>query len=138
MRDFAPVSLLAQSPFLLLAAAALGAADLRGLVALAKARPGALNYASFGNGTSNHFVGELFKERVISERVMQECVQSLISVVEARPAEEEVERLCALLAAGGPSLRSTKALADVFSRLKALQGRAGVGNRAGFMLLVRC
>ena len=89
---------------------------------------------------SARFVGELFKSRIISERVMQECVQSLISVVEARPAEEEVERLCALLAAGGPSLRSTKALAymaDVFSKLKALQGRAGVGKRAGSMLLVR-
>ncbi len=61
VRDFAPVGLLAQSPFLLLASNALGAADLRGLVALAKARPGALNYASFGNGTSNHLVGELFK-----------------------------------------------------------------------------
>jgi tripartite-type tricarboxylate transporter receptor subunit TctC len=61
VRDFAPVGLLAQSPFLLLAANALGVADLRGLVALAKARPGGLNYASFGNGTSNHLVGELFK-----------------------------------------------------------------------------
>jgi tripartite-type tricarboxylate transporter receptor subunit TctC len=61
VRDFAPVGLLAQSPFLLLASAGLGAADLQGLIVLAKARPGALNYASFGNGTSNHFVGELFK-----------------------------------------------------------------------------
>jgi tripartite-type tricarboxylate transporter receptor subunit TctC len=61
VRDFAAIGLLAQSPFLLLANAGLGAADLRGLIALAKARPGALNYASFGNGTSNHFVGELFK-----------------------------------------------------------------------------
>ncbi len=61
VRDFAPVGLLAQSPFLLLAAGGLGVADVRELVALAKVRPGALNYASFGNGTSNHFVGELFK-----------------------------------------------------------------------------
>ena len=60
-RDFAPIGLLAQSPFLLLASNALGASDLRELVALAKARPGGLNYASFGNGTSNHLVGELFK-----------------------------------------------------------------------------
>ena len=61
VRDFAPVGLLAQSPFLLLANNALGVADVRELVALAKARPGGLNYASFGNGTSNHLVGELFK-----------------------------------------------------------------------------
>lgn len=61
VRDFAPIGLLAQSPFLLLATASLGATDVPALVALAKARPGALNYASFGSGTSNHFVGELFK-----------------------------------------------------------------------------
>lgn len=88
---------------------------------------------------SARFVGELFRSRIISERVMQECVQKLIRVVEAHPAEEEVERLCALLAAGGPSLESPKALAymaDVFSRLKALQGRASLSPRARFMLLV--
>ena len=61
VRDFAPVALLAQSPFLLLASNALDASSVRELVALAKARPGGLNYASFGNGTSNHLVGELFK-----------------------------------------------------------------------------
>jgi tripartite-type tricarboxylate transporter receptor subunit TctC len=59
--DFAPINLLAQSPFLLLATNAIGASNLQELVALARARPGQLNYASFGNGTSNHFVGELFK-----------------------------------------------------------------------------
>ena len=59
--DFAPINLLAQSPFLLLAANAIGVSDLAGLLALARARPGTLNYASFGNGTSNHFVGELFR-----------------------------------------------------------------------------
>ena len=53
VRDFAPVGLLAQSPFLLLAANALGVADLRELVALAKARPGGLNYASFARTTSS-------------------------------------------------------------------------------------
>ncbi len=58
VRDFAPVALLAQSPFLLLASNALDASSVRELVALAKARPGALNYASFGNGTSNHLVGD--------------------------------------------------------------------------------
>lgn len=61
VRDFAAIGLLAQSPFLLLASAGLGVAGVQELIALAKDRPGALNYASFGNGTSNHFVGELFK-----------------------------------------------------------------------------
>lgn len=61
VRDFAAINLLAQSPFLLLATSALRVTSVPELVALAKAQPGALNYASFGNGTSNHFVGELFK-----------------------------------------------------------------------------
>jgi tripartite-type tricarboxylate transporter receptor subunit TctC len=61
VRDFAAISLLAQSPFLLLATNGIGVYTVQQLIALAKARPGTLNYASFGNGTSNHFVGELFK-----------------------------------------------------------------------------
>ena len=61
VQDFAPINLLAQSPFLLVANAGLSVGSLQELVALARARPGSLNYASFGNGTSNHFVGELFK-----------------------------------------------------------------------------
>ncbi|MCZ8149009.1 MAG: tripartite tricarboxylate transporter substrate-binding protein, partial [Roseomonas sp.] len=59
--DFAPINLLAQSPFLLVAFAGLNVSNLADLAALARTRPGTLNYASFGIGTSNHFVGELFK-----------------------------------------------------------------------------
>lgn len=61
VRDFAPIMLLAQSPFLLLAHPSVPATGVAELIALAKARPGALNFGSFGNGTSNHFVGELLK-----------------------------------------------------------------------------
>jgi tripartite-type tricarboxylate transporter receptor subunit TctC len=61
VRDFAPITLLAQSPFLLLAHPSVEARSLPELIALAKARPGRLNFGSFGNGTSNHFVGELLK-----------------------------------------------------------------------------
>jgi tripartite-type tricarboxylate transporter receptor subunit TctC len=61
VRDFAPINLLAQSPFLLMATPGINVSSLQELVALARARPGTLNYASFGTGTSNHFVGELFK-----------------------------------------------------------------------------
>jgi tripartite-type tricarboxylate transporter receptor subunit TctC len=61
VRDFAPVNLLAQSPFQLMANPGINVSNVQELIALARSRPGALNYASFGNGTSNHFVGELFK-----------------------------------------------------------------------------
>lgn len=59
--DFAPVSGVASSPNLLVAHPSKGIRDVATLVARAKAQPGALTYASGGNGTSSHLAGELFK-----------------------------------------------------------------------------
>ena len=60
VRDFAPVSLAASAPYALLVHPAVPAKSVKELVALAKARPGKLNYASGGNGTGIHMAGELF------------------------------------------------------------------------------
>jgi tripartite-type tricarboxylate transporter receptor subunit TctC len=60
VRDFAPVMLIGTSPFMLLAAPSFEAKSVRDLVAMAKARPGQINYASYGNGSINHLAGELF------------------------------------------------------------------------------
>lgn len=60
-RDLAPVSLLATAPVILVAHASVKAATIREFVALARSRPGALNYASGGNGSSTHLGGELLK-----------------------------------------------------------------------------
>lgn len=60
-KDFAPVSLLASGPVILLAHPALRVASLQELVAMAKAQPGRLSYASGGNGASTHLAGELLK-----------------------------------------------------------------------------
>lgn len=60
-KDFAPISLIASLPFILVVHPSVPAASVAELVALAKARPGQLNYGSAGNGTSNHLAGELFK-----------------------------------------------------------------------------
>ena len=60
-RDFAHVTLLATLPSLLVVHSSLPAKNVKGLVALAKARPGALNYASGGAGTSSQMLMELFK-----------------------------------------------------------------------------
>jgi tripartite-type tricarboxylate transporter receptor subunit TctC len=62
-RDFAPVSLLAVSPFILVVNPNVSAATVAELVALAKAMPGALSFCSAGNGTVPHLAGELFKLR---------------------------------------------------------------------------
>lgn len=60
-RDFAPVTLLAQLPFLLVAHPSVPAKNVQELARLARARPGQLNYASSGNGTTAHLAGEMLK-----------------------------------------------------------------------------
>ena len=61
LRDFAPVSLVCIGPFLLLAHPAVPVRTVKDLIALARAEPGKLNYASAGNATPNHLAMELFK-----------------------------------------------------------------------------
>jgi len=60
-KDFAPITLVASVPNLLVVNPAVPARDVRELVAHAKSQPGKLSYASFGNGTGNHLSGEMFK-----------------------------------------------------------------------------
>ena len=61
MRDFAPIAPISYSDLVLVAKAGLPANNLAELIALAKAKPGALSYASSGPGTPYHMAGELFK-----------------------------------------------------------------------------
>jgi tripartite-type tricarboxylate transporter receptor subunit TctC len=60
-RDFTPVVLLARVPTVFVVNAALPAKDLKEFVALARARPGQLNYSSAGNGSSGHLTFEYLK-----------------------------------------------------------------------------
>ena len=61
IRDFAPISLVAIGPNFLVVHPSVPARSVKELVALAKARPGQLHYASPGAGTVQHLAGELFK-----------------------------------------------------------------------------
>ena len=61
VKDFAPVALAAQSPNLLVVNPSLPVKSVGELIALAKAKPNSLSYASTGNGSSNHISMELFK-----------------------------------------------------------------------------
>ena len=61
VKDFSPVVLIASQPNILVVHPAVAASSVKELVALAKAKPGQLNYASPGNGTTGHLAGELFK-----------------------------------------------------------------------------
>ncbi len=60
-KDFAPIGLIATSAFLLLAHPSVPARSVSELVALAKREPGQWNYASAGNGATNHLAMELFR-----------------------------------------------------------------------------
>jgi tripartite-type tricarboxylate transporter receptor subunit TctC len=61
LKDFAPISLIATGPMLLLTPPTSPIAGVKDLIARAKAQPGKLNYGSAGNGTANHMGMELFK-----------------------------------------------------------------------------
>ncbi len=60
--DFAPISLLVDVPNILVIHPSVPARSVKELIALAKARPGSLNYGSAGSGSSQHLAGELFKK----------------------------------------------------------------------------
>ena len=60
-KDFAPIALLASNPMLLVVRQGLAANSVPELIALAKANPGRLNYASAGAGSPTHLAAELFK-----------------------------------------------------------------------------
>ena len=60
-KDFAPVARIGYAPLVLVVEASSPAKSLKDLIALAKAKPGNLNYGSAGNGQSGHLASELFK-----------------------------------------------------------------------------
>jgi tripartite-type tricarboxylate transporter receptor subunit TctC len=60
IKDFAPVMRLAEGPYVLTVHPSLPVKSVADLIALAKAKPGVIDYASSGNGSSQHLVGALF------------------------------------------------------------------------------
>jgi tripartite-type tricarboxylate transporter receptor subunit TctC len=61
VKDFASITLVAQSPLVFVAHPSLGVGNIKELIALAKTRPGRINYASSGPGTGGHLSIELLK-----------------------------------------------------------------------------
>lgn len=60
IKDFAPIATIARSRQILVVNPAMPVRSVQELIALAKARPGELNYGSSGTGNTNHLAGELF------------------------------------------------------------------------------
>jgi len=61
LKDFAPITLLTAQPYLMVVHPTVPATTVKEFIALAKSRPGKLNYASGGTGTAPHLAGELLK-----------------------------------------------------------------------------
>jgi tripartite-type tricarboxylate transporter receptor subunit TctC len=61
LKDFAPITMVAQSPLVFVANQSLGVSSIKELIAAAKAKPGRINYASSGPGTGGHMSVELLK-----------------------------------------------------------------------------
>jgi tripartite-type tricarboxylate transporter receptor subunit TctC len=61
VKDFSPISLVVSGPGILVVHPSLPTRNVKELIALAKSKPGQLNYASAGNGTPPHLAAELFK-----------------------------------------------------------------------------
>lgn len=61
VRDFAPVTLISTSLYVLVVHPAVAATSVKELIALAKAQPGVLNYGSSGNGGAPHLAAEMFR-----------------------------------------------------------------------------
>lgn len=84
IRDFEPVSLLARSPLILVTHPSIPVRSIADLVRLAQARPGALNYATPGNGTANHLVMETFNKiagLAITHIPFKGTAQSLVALL---------------------------------------------------------
>ena len=124
MRDFAPVSLLAAAPFVLVVHPSLPSGSVKELIAYARVRPGELNYASAGSGTNLHVAAELFKNLskldivhvpykgggpALVALLGGETHLSFIGVLAAVP-HAKAGRICAL---GVTAIKRSPALAEV-------------------------
>ncbi len=87
VKDFAPVAMIGSSPFVLIAAPQGQSKTLADFVALAKAKAGALSYASAGTGTLAHLAGELFKYKAgidVTHVPYRGSAQSMIDLMQGR------------------------------------------------------
>src|SRR5712692_5828708 len=113
IKDFALVSLIGDSPYVLITSPSLPANSVQELIALAKAKPGALNYASAGPTSLAHLAGALFAQMAgvkITEVPYRSSAQSVLDTSEGR-----IEMQFGTMAPVLPQVRAgkVKALPDV-------------------------
>ncbi len=87
LKDFTPVTMLASSPYVLVLAPGVPATNIRELIALAKAKPGVLNYGSAGPASLAHLAGALFatlSDVELTHVPYKSTAQSVIDLISGR------------------------------------------------------
>ncbi len=116
IKDFALVSLIGDSPYVLITSPSLPANSVQELIALAKAKPGALNYASAGPTSLAHLAGALFAQMAgvkITEVPYRSSAQSVLDTSEGR-----IEMQFGTMAPVLPQVRAGKVKALAVTSLK--------------------
>ena len=116
LKDFAPITLVAESPLVFVAHPSLGISSIKELIAAAKAKPGRISYASSGPGTGGHMSIELLKFRTQTDMVhipYKGAGPALIDVVSG-----QVQLMCTSPLAAMPHVRSGKLRALAMTSLK--------------------
>lgn len=111
VKDFAPVSLLAHAPFVLMVHPSLPPKSVKELIALARARPGQLNFGSAGTGITTHLAGEMFNlmARVkVQERISSDGARIIGSTpaVLGKTIEDDIARWGKVIKQTGLSLEA--------------------------------
>jgi tripartite-type tricarboxylate transporter receptor subunit TctC len=106
VKDFTPVGMIAYSPFVLLVTPGLEVKSVQDLIAAAKAKPGALNFASAGVGSMTHLAGALFASMAgvqLTHVPYRGTEQSMIDLMQGR-----IEILFGTIAPSLPQIRAGK------------------------------
>src|SRR2546421_6811250 len=131
LRDFTPIALLADSPNILVISPRLGISSVKELIAAAKAKPGALSFASSGNGTIIHLTGEMFKQMAGLDLLHVPYKGTALSIADL--ASGRVSMLFDNIVSAQPQLRSgtVKALAVTTQKRSALMPDLPTMSEAG-------
>jgi tripartite-type tricarboxylate transporter receptor subunit TctC len=131
LRDFSGVSVFSESTNLLVVPASLAAKSPKELVALARERPGALNYSSAGPGTTQHLAGELFKLRTGTNIVHVPYKGSAPSITALLAAEVQLSFINPVAVGGHVKAGRLRALAVASSKRTELMPEVPTLKEAG-------
>ena len=135
LRDFAPVTLAISSPNILVVHPALPVKSVRDLIALIRAKPGALNYATSGIGASSFLAAELFKSMLRADMVRVNYKSGGLALTEL--ISGQVQLMFANAGSVATHLQSgrLKALAVTSAKPSALMPGIAAGGLPGYELV---